>query len=74
MKCSNYEFALNIKRKYNRLSRDHNHLSELTGFLKPELCRLPCKIIFRNDKIWMTQLKSTSVAVKVEQLHFNNLR
>ena len=33
MRCSNYEFALNIKCKYNGLSRDHNHLSELTGFL-----------------------------------------
>ena len=33
MKCSNYEFALNIKCKYSRLSRDHNHLSELTEFL-----------------------------------------
>ena len=33
MRCSNYKFALNIKRKYNRLSKDHNHLSELTGFL-----------------------------------------
>ena len=37
MRCSNYEFALNIKRKYNGLSRDHNHLSELT---EPELRRL----------------------------------
>ena len=34
MTCSNYEFALNIKCKYNVLSRDHNHLSELKGFLK----------------------------------------
>ena len=33
MRCSNYEFALNIKCKYNGLSKDHNHLSELTGFL-----------------------------------------
>ena len=33
MRCSNYEFALNIKCKYNGLSRDHNHQSELTGFL-----------------------------------------
>ena len=28
--CSNDELALNIKCKYNGLSRDHNHLS---GFL-----------------------------------------
>ena len=33
MKCSSYEFALNITCKYNGLSRDHNHLSDLTGFL-----------------------------------------
>ena len=33
MRCSNYKFTLNIKCKYNGLSRDHNHLSELTGFL-----------------------------------------
>ena len=33
MKCSNYEFAINIKCEYNGLSRDHNLLSELTGFL-----------------------------------------
>ena len=33
---SNYEIALNIKCKYNGLSRDHNHLSELTGFLNEQ--------------------------------------
>ena len=33
MRCSNYVFALNIKCKYNGFSRDHNHMSELTGFL-----------------------------------------
>ena len=33
MKCYHYESALNIKCKYNGLSRDCNHLSELTGFL-----------------------------------------
>ena len=33
MRCSIYEFALNIKCKYNRVISDHNHLSELTGFL-----------------------------------------
>ena len=33
MRCSNYKYALNIKCKYNGLSRDHNQLSELTGFL-----------------------------------------
>ena len=33
MGCFNYEFALNKKFKYNGLSRDHNHLSELTEFL-----------------------------------------
>ena len=33
MRYSNYEFALNVKRKYNGLSRNHNHLFELTGFL-----------------------------------------
>ena len=38
MRCSNCEFALNIKCKYNRLSRDHNHLSELTGFLQKQNC------------------------------------
>ena len=43
MRCSMYEFALNIKCKYNGLSRDHNHLSELT---KPELTGLHC-----NNKI-----------------------
>ena len=32
MRCSNYEFALNIKYKYNGLIRDLNHLFELTGF------------------------------------------
>ena len=39
MGCSNYEFALNI----NGLTRDHNHLPVLTGFLKlpePELTGL----------------------------------
>ena len=35
MRCSNYEFALNIKCEYNGLSRDNNHLSEL--MLIPEL-------------------------------------
>ena len=33
IRCFNYEFVLNIKCKYNGLSRDHNHLFELTGFL-----------------------------------------
>ena len=33
MRYSNYGFDLNIKCKYNRLSKNHNHLSELTGFL-----------------------------------------
>ena len=33
IRCSNYEFALNINSKYNGFSRDHNHLAELTGFL-----------------------------------------
>ena len=33
MRCSNYEFVLNINCKYNELSRNHNQLSELTGFL-----------------------------------------
>ena len=33
MRCSIYEFALHIKCKYNVLSGDRNHLSELTGFL-----------------------------------------
>ena len=33
MRCSNYEIALNARRKYNGFSRDHNHLSELTAFL-----------------------------------------
>ena len=33
MRCSNYEFALNIKCKNNGLSGDHNHVSELTSFL-----------------------------------------
>ena len=42
IRCSNYEFALNIKCKYNGLSRGHNHLSELTGFLKPELSGMHC--------------------------------
>ena len=32
-KFSNYKLALNIKSKYNGLSRDHIHLSKLTGFL-----------------------------------------
>ena len=32
--CSIYEFILNIKCKYNGLRRDHNQLSELTGFLR----------------------------------------
>ena len=31
IRFSNYKFSLNIKRKYNGLSRNHNHLSELTG-------------------------------------------
>ena len=34
MRCSDYETTLNIKCKYTELSRDHNHQSELTGFLK----------------------------------------
>ena len=38
MRCSNYKSALNIKCKYNGLSRDH-HLSELT---EPELRGLHC--------------------------------
>ena len=42
MRCSDYEFALYIKCKYNGLSRDHNHLSEFT---EPELRGLHC--------IWM---------------------
>ena len=34
LRCSNYEFALNINKcKYNRFSRDRNHLSEITGCL-----------------------------------------
>ena len=33
MRCSNYKFALNIKCKYNGLSKDHINLSELIGFL-----------------------------------------
>ena len=33
IRCSNYELALNIKCTYNEISRDHNRLSELTGFL-----------------------------------------
>ena len=33
MRCSNYEFVLNINWIYNELSRNHNQLSELTGFL-----------------------------------------
>ena len=36
-RCFNYEFAFNIKCKYSGLSRDHNHQSELTGFLNYEL-------------------------------------
>ena len=36
---SKYESALNIKRKYNRLSKEHHHQSELT---EPELCGLYC--------------------------------
>ena len=36
MRCSNYEFALNIMCKYNGLSRGHNHLSELTGCLNQQ--------------------------------------
>ena len=39
MRCFKYEFVLNIKCKYNRLSRDHNHISEFT---EPELRRLLC--------------------------------
>ena len=45
MRCSNYEFALSIKCKYNELSRDHNHLSKLT---EPEDCTViksNCKLI-----------------------------
>ena len=34
MKCSNYEFALNIKCQHNGLRRDHNHLSESTLYLE----------------------------------------
>ena len=30
MRFSNYEFALNIKCKYNELIRDHNHMPELS--------------------------------------------
>ena len=41
MRCSIYEFAFNIKCKYNSVNRDHNHLSELT---EPE-SRLHCTII-----------------------------
>ena len=33
MRCSKYEFALNIKCKHNGLSGHHNHLFELIGFL-----------------------------------------
>ena len=33
MRCFNYEFALNVKRN-TMCSADHNHLSELTEFLK----------------------------------------
>ena len=36
MKCSNYEFASNIKCKYNGISRDHNHLTTLTGYLNKQ--------------------------------------
>ena len=37
--CSYYEFALNVKCQYNRLRRDRNHLSELTGFLNKQRLR-----------------------------------
>ena len=43
--CSNYEFAFNIKCKYNGLSRDHNHLSGLTGFLnKQSMNQVDCTV------------------------------
>ena len=59
--CSNYEFALNIKCKYNRLSKDHNHLSELT---KPELSGIDCnnnKYQVLNFSYLVEQLKTIIV-------------
>ena len=45
MRCSIYKFVLNIhvKSKYDELSRDHNHLSELT---EPELKGMHCIYVY----------------------------
>ena len=65
MRCSNYEFALNIKCKYHGLSRNHNHLSELT---EPGLSGLHC-ISLRAQTVLRGVVEGGSVGSKVSQLH-----
>ena len=72
MRCSNYESALNIKCKYNGLSRDHNHLSELT-VREPELSGLHCiyKLTVWNVKVSITYIYScqTDAVIDLSLVH-----